>query len=257
MFVAVSFLSLTNTQMDKDILPKGKKAVLQTAVGTHLLALVINMSVLFVFGDRLQKNGTLNKSQQIILARSFCAAAWWSPFFIATGVAMTYAPGMSWYKTLIPGIFMSIVAISYSVVEVCYFRKEEFSGYPFKKESMRVPVSLAVLVVIVHCLRPEASILNIICLLSPVGAIGLMTHRPRREMVRRFINTSLISMGSQFTLFLSAWAISTGSSPLAGVGLALVSRYRASSGGILRCNWHYAVMMWAFASGVNLVFFVR
>ncbi len=58
-------------------------------------------------------------------------------------------------------------------------------------------------------------------------------------------------------LFLSSWAISTGSSPLSGVGLALVSRYQVSARGILQSNWHYAVMMWASASLMNIIFFVR
>jgi len=78
MLVAVSFLALTKTQMAEDSLPRGKKAVVQTALGTHILASVINLSVLFVFGDRLQKNGVLTRVQQIILARCFCSAGWWS-----------------------------------------------------------------------------------------------------------------------------------------------------------------------------------
>ncbi len=80
MFVAVAFLTLTNRDIEDPALPHGNKAVLTTAIGTHLLGAAINLSVLFVFGDRLQKNGTLSKEQMIILARSFCAAAWWSPF---------------------------------------------------------------------------------------------------------------------------------------------------------------------------------
>jgi hypothetical protein len=56
-------------------------------------------------------------------------------------------------------------------------------------------------------------------------------------------------------LFLSSWAISTGCSPLSGVGLALVSRYRASARGIIQNNWHYALVMWAITSVVNAIFF--
>jgi hypothetical protein len=56
-------------------------------------------------------------------------------------------------------------------------------------------------------------------------------------------------------LFLSSWAISTGSSPLSGVGLALVGRFQASPRGILQNNWHYAMVMWAIASAMNILFF--
>ncbi|MBU0947085.1 MAG: hypothetical protein KJ804_01305 [Proteobacteria bacterium] len=332
MFVAVSFLGLTTTGIEAQPLPKGKNAVITTAFGAHLLGAVINLSVLFFFGDRLQKNGTLTEVQMIILARSFCAAGWWSPFFVATGVALTYAPGMSWQETLIPGAIMSVIAIGYSIVEVCYFRKTEFFGYPLKKESLTVPVSLAAVVIVVHHFLPEISILNLICLLSPAGALVFMKGRPRIATLHDFIDNRVASVSSQFTLFLAAgvfstgiksiilvypalfnlegaaftpmlfslilatmiligimgihpivsvaivsplllplnpgpsqlgflflssWAVSTGSSPLSGVGLALVSRYQASPRGIIQNNWHYAMVMWAMASVMNILFFTQ
>ena len=330
MFVAVSFLGLTKREMRGEKFPKGNAAVVTTALVTHVLGGLINLSALFVFGDRLQKHGTLTRTQMIVLVRSFCAAAWWSPFFIATGVALTYSPEMSLQKTLIPGLVMSFAAIAFSIAEVCYFRKEEFSGYPFKAESLAIPVFLAVLVLAVHFFRPEINILNVICIVSPAGAMLFMRFKPRMEKIRDFITTGLVTVDSQFTLFLaagvfssgiqsitslypavfslentvftpmlfavilgvmivagiigvhpvisisivsplllplhadhsqlgflflSAWAISTAGSPLSGVGLALVSRYRASSRVILLSNWHYAVMMWAFASAANVYFF--
>lgn len=330
MFVAVAFLSLTNKHLEDPALPKGNRAVVVTALGTHFLGAVINLSVLFVFGDRLQKNGTLSRDQMIILARSFCSAAWWSPFFIATGVALTYAPGMYWKETLIPGAIMSVIAIGYSLIEVCFFRNTEFSGYPLKIESLTVPVFLALVVICVHHFWHDLSILLLICVVSPIGAIIFMKGRPRRATLRDFIDNRVVSVSSQFALFLAAgvfstgiksitqvypalfsfegsaftplvfatvsaamiiigivgvhpivsiaivsplllpfnpdqsqlgflfltgWAISTGSSPLSGVGLALVSRYQASFRGILQSNWHYAMVMWALASVLNVLFF--
>lgn len=330
MFVAVAFLSLTNKVLEDPALPKGNPAVLTTALGTHFLGAVINLSVLFVFGDRLQKNGTLSRSQQIILARTFCAAAWWSPFFVATGVAFTYAPGMHWQETLVPGAIMSVIAICYSVAEICLSRDSEFSGYPLKFESLIVPVFLAVIVICVHHFWHDVSTILLICVLSPIGALIFMKGRPRIASLRDFVDHRIASVSSQFALFLAAgvfsagiksityvypalfrledssftpllfalvsgamiiigiigvhpivsiaivsplllplnpdhsqlgflfltsWAISTGSSPLSGVGLALVSRYRASSRGIIRSNWHYAVVMWAIASVLNFFFF--
>lgn len=330
MFVAVAFLSLTNRQLEDPDLPKGNSAVTTTAVGTHLLGAVINLSVLFVFADRLQKNGVLSRDQMTILARSFCAAAWWSPFFIATGVALTYAPGMHWRETLIPGAIMSVIAIGYTVVEVCYFRKTEFSGYPLKLESLTLPVLLAAVVICVHHFWDNVSVLLLICVVAPLGALIFMKGRPRVSTVRGFINNKIASVNSQFALFLAAgvfssgiksithvypalfnfeglsftpllfgvllaamifagilgihpivsiaivspllmplnpdpsqlgflfltcWAVSTACSPLSGVGLALVSRYKASARGIIVSNYHYAIVMCGIASAMNFLFF--
>lgn len=330
MFVAVAFLTLTNRGLEDPDLPHGNKAVIITALGTHLLGAVINLSVLFVFGDRLQRNGTLSREQMIILARSFCAAAWWSPFFIATGVALTYAPGMYWRETLIPGACMSAVAITYSVVEVCCIRKKEFSGYPLKLESLTIPFFLAAAVILTHHFRQDIKVLDLICIVSPLGGLLFMKGRPRLATLHDFVVNRISSVSSQFTLFLAAgvfssgiksiilvypsvfnlaastftpllfaallavmiivgimgvhpivsiaiasplllplhpdqsqlgflflssWAISTGSSPLSGVGLALMSRYHASPRIILHSNWHYALIMWAGASLMNMVFF--
>lgn len=330
MFVAVSFLTLTNPSVEKYPLPKGTEAAVRTALGTHLLGAVINLSVLYVFGDRLQKNGALDRAQMIILARSFCAAAWWSPFFVATGVALTYAPEMSWKKTLIPGVIMSVSAISYSIIEVSYFRKTEFSGYPIKSESLRVPAFLAVLVICVDHIWHNVNILVIICLLSLGGMLVFVKDRPRLTAVHEFIENRLVTVSSQFLLFLTTgvfsaginsiiylypemfitenssltpwlfamisgmmiiigfvgvhpvvsiaivsslliplkldhsqlgflflttWAISTGSSPLSGVGLALISKYQASFRIIIQSNWHYVIVMWAISCAVNVFFF--
>ncbi len=330
MFVAVSFLGLTNTDAENNHLPTGKRAIFSTALGMHLLGAVINLSVLFVFGDRLQRNNALSKSQMIILVRSFCAAAWWSPFFIATGVALTYCPEMLLEKTLIPGIIMTVTAILFSVIEVACLRKEIFWGYPFRVESMAVPVFLAVMVLGLHFLWPDISILNIICIVAPVGAMFFMKPRPSQERVRAFITTKMPFVSSQFLLFLAAgvfsaglksltyaypallnlsstaftpvsfslvlgvmilvgiigihpvisisiaaplllplnvdhsqlaflfltsWAIATACSPLSGVGLTLMSRYKASYRGIILLHPHYAIIMWALASFMNILFF--
>ncbi|WP_028585814.1 hypothetical protein [Desulfogranum mediterraneum] len=330
MFVAVTFLTLTSQDREDPDLPSGKRAVAATALGTHLFGAVINLSVMFVFGDRLQKHGALSRAQLIVLGRSFSAAAWWSPFFIATGVALTYAPGMVWKETLIPGALMSGIALGYTIIEVCCWQKEPFAGYPLRVESLLVPLLLAAAVIVVHHFWHELNILLLICLLAPLGACLFMRGRPRLATLHRFIDTRIAAVNSQFALFLAAgvfstgiksitrlypalfslegavfspllfagvlagmiiigimgvhpivsiaivsplliplqpdpsrlgflflssWAITAGSSPLSGVGLALVSRYKASPRGILQSNWHYALVMWGGASLLNLLVF--
>ena len=61
MFVAVAFLTLTNQTFEDPNLPKGNSAVVNTALGTHFLGAVINLSVLFVFGDRSLTNSRIGE----------------------------------------------------------------------------------------------------------------------------------------------------------------------------------------------------
>ncbi|MBM9613832.1 hypothetical protein JWJ90_05965 [Desulfobulbus rhabdoformis] len=330
MFIAVSFLALTNPPDQDDTLPQGKKAMLTTAVGTNLLGAVINLSILFVFGDRLARNHSLSKGQSILLARSFCAAAWWSPFFIAAGVALTYAPEMHYHRILLPGLLMSGLALSYSIIEVGYIRKLTFTGYPVRRESLTVPILLALAVISGHALFPHLSMIMIICLVSPPAAILFMRPRPRLQHLHEFISTRITATVSQFVLFLAAglfsigmtsviqvapeiftfggetfthstfalvsalliglgligvhplvgisvisplllpmhpdhsrlgflfltsWAVSTGSSPLSGVGLILSSRYQIAPRSILVNNFPYVISLWLLANLVNVIYF--
>lgn len=330
MFASVAFLSLTNKTSETAHFPEGKRGVATTAVGTHLLGAVINLSILFVVGDRLAKKGVLTMSQMLILSRSFCAAAWWSPFFIATGVAFLYAPEMRWSQTLIPGGIMSCVALGYSVLEVIFLRKGRFYGYPMKAESLFIPVLMAMLVIVAHYFFPEVKILLFICFFAPAGAIVFMQGRPRWKLLHNFVESGLVSLASQFALFLAAgvfssgvmsliqvfpevfsfngagftptlfaeisaamitagffgihpivsvaivspllmpmnpdhsqlgflfltsWAVSTGSSPLSGVGLTLIGRYHATPWQIVKANYHYAIGMWGVACLLNVIFF--
>ncbi len=210
MFVAVSFLTLTTPDKEDPALPAGRKAVLTTALGTHLIGGVINLSVLFVFGDRLRRRGGLSNKQMIVLARSFCAAAWWSPFFIATGVALIYAPDMHWQETVLPGVIMSGIAIGYLTIEVSYVRRGEFLGYPLRWESLVVPLFLAIVVMCSHALLPDISILVLICMISPLGAVLFMKGRPRTVAIIDFITTRIVTVTSQFALFLAAGVFSAG-----------------------------------------------
>ncbi len=330
MFAAVAFLALTTPSQPDMNLPTSKSAALTTALGTNLLGAVINLSILFVFGDRMQREGSLTRNQRIILARSFCAAAWWSPFFIALGVALTYAPEAQWHHTFKPGFLMSIIAILYTTIEVALRSKEQFRGYPIRVESLVVVVSLAAAVMLLHYLFPTMRILNLICCVSPIGAMIFMKGSPKNTVLKNFVETKILSVSPQFILFLAAgvfstaissltrvyptlfnfdgmtfgpmmfasisgiliiigflgvhpivgisiisplilplnpdhsqlafmyltsWAVATGSSPLSGVGLVMVSRYNATPLTVLKNNYHYAIAMWAISSVLNYFYF--
>lgn len=329
MFVAVSFLDLTSTVDSDNPLPKGLPAIINTAAGVHLLGAVINLSIVLVVGDRLKGSGKLSHSQQFILTRSFSAAAWWSPFFIATGVALTYAPGMQWHKTLIPGLSMAIIAIAFSCFNAYKQSGDAFQGYPIRRESLFIPFLLACVVIVLHFIYPQTSILVLICIISPLAAMVFMHGKHRGQVLYHFVSYKLPQIGNQFALFLgagifsngiaavtlcypqvfnfqnftfnpllfslvlagmilvgnigihpvvsiaivspmlipidpdptqlgflfvSAWAISAGSSPLTGMGLLMTGRYGISSSAIVKNGWYYAVFMWLLCSLTNGLF---
>ena len=329
MFVAVSFLDLTSSKDESRPLPKGVSAIVNTAIGVHLLGAVINLSVIMVFADRMKGALKLTPIQQFILTRNFAAAAWWSPFFVATGIAIIYAPGMEWQKTLLPGIAMAFVAIAFSSVEAYQRTKGDFLGYPIRRESLFIPLFMALAIILLHFIWPDVSILVLICLLAPSASIVLMRTTSRRQTLTRFVNHKLPQVGSQFALFLaagifsngisaiiqsypaffnlenftfspvlfaltlacmiiiglvgvhpvvsiaiaspmllplnpdptqlgflflSAWAISAGSSGLTGLGLLMTSRYQIPTKDIVTNSAPYAVVMWLLCSLVSWVF---
>ena len=225
---------------------------------------------------------------------------------------------------------MSGIAICYSIVEVGFIRKIEFTGYPVRVESLVVPLLLAVAVITGHHFFPEMGMILLICLISPPAAILLMRKRPRLPHLHDFISNRIRTTVSQMVLFLAAgvfsigissviqvypelfsfagetfnhglfamvsalliglgligvhpvvgisiisplllplnpdhsrlaflflttWAVSTGSSPLSGVGLVLTGRYRVSPRSILVNNFTYVIAMWGMANLVNVLYF--
>lgn len=330
MFVAVSFLALTNPEQEDTSQPTGKKGFWSTVLSCHLLGAAINLSIIFVVGDRLSRKQPLTDEQSKVLMRGYCAGAYWSPFFVAFGVAMTYAPGAVWVKTMVPGLIMAGIMFLLTFLEVSRGPVSQFRGYPLRRDSLVIPSLLAVAVLLLHRLFQSINILTIISVVAPLAAILFMNRRPRTTVVRQYVERRLSNVSSQFSLFLAAgvfstgvgaliacypewfsfsatrispllfwavsavmilagligmhpvvsvslvspfllpiatdinqlaflylsvWGTSTATSPLSGVGLAMVSRYKVKSRAILRFSWQYMVAMWFAAGVVNWVLF--
>ncbi len=210
MLGAVSVLSLANPIEQKSTLPRGRKGLLSTMLTCHLLGAVINLSIIFVVGDRLMRSGKLTKAQVQLTMRSFSTAAFWSPFFVATGVAMTYAPGAEWQKTMLPGLLLTLPMFLLTYRDTYKLAGDDFEGYPLTFESLIMPMFLAIFVLIGHWLVPGIGILYIISLLAPIGALTFMKVRPRGKQAVQFVNQRLANTSSQYALFLVAGVFSTG-----------------------------------------------
>ena len=129
MFAASSFLSLATRHLHGTELLKGGKGVLSTLLGANILGAVISLAVIYVIGDRLEKNHRLSVSQVMVISRGFCAASYWSPFFVGCAVALLYSPGMKLLITIPIGIFLVLVTILLTFIDIKQ-QKTDFEGFP-------------------------------------------------------------------------------------------------------------------------------
>lgn len=209
MFAGVSFLSMATPkeQVSGDTRPQG--SLPGTLLGVHLFGAVINLSVLFLFGDRMQQDGRLNRKQMMVLGRAFPAAAAWSPFFIAMGVALTYAPGLDFLALLPWGLATAALLLMLVALDALRVAGD-FTGYPLNAKALLLPGVLALCVILIHHWRPALSIPLIISIVSPVSAMLLMPGGERHSRLNRQINDGLPRLAPQFALFLAAGVLSSG-----------------------------------------------
>lgn len=212
MLAAVSFLRLI-TRPDDDAggrLPQGRRAVWSTLLGVHLFGAVINLSSVFIMGDRMRGKAGLNREQSIVLTRGFSAAALWSPFFAAMAAAMTYAPGARLERIWLIGMPLAIIALLLTGSG----RREprQFVGYPMHPSALALPAVLALAVMSLHQVQPEWHILGIICLLSPALSLIVVLIRRRQpgQRLQRHITRDMPTMHNELCLFLAANVMAAG-----------------------------------------------
>ncbi|WP_239495229.1 hypothetical protein [Salinicola halophilus] len=207
MFAGVSFLTMATPEVGKH--DRQGSGLVGTLLGSHLFGAAINLSVVFLFGERMQRDGRLTRSQALIVGRGFTAAAAWSPFFVAMGVALTYAPGLD-YLTLLPwGLAAAAVLLALNFADV-HRLQEPFVGFPLERSALLLPCLLAVAVIGLHLMWPSLSIPLIIAMVSPPFSLLLMPRHGRRSRLRHQFTQGLQRLAPQFALFLSAGVISTG-----------------------------------------------
>jgi hypothetical protein len=226
LLIAVSFLQLVSTQSSRtdEPLTTGRLALLRTLIGVHLFGAVINFSAMTIFADRLSARAKLSVDQATGLSQAFIIGAIWSPFYGAMAVALTFAPGASLTRVMSVGVPLAIAAILITWLTLSSRRHgyaREFAGYPLHLEALWVPFVLAVVVLLVHELKPEWSVLAIIALTAPLMTVLTLLAREGNRTgaaLLRLINVRLPEMGGEITLFMSAGMLSAG---MAGMIAAL------------------------------------
>jgi len=223
MFAGVSFLSMAaprpqpadarRSDARRSDARRSDGSLLGTLVGVHLFGAVINLSALFLFADRMQFERGLSRRQAMVLGRAFPAAAAWSPFFVAMGVALTYAPGLEFTALLPWGLACAGVLLALAALDV--LRVEgPFQGYPLSPATLLLPGVLALAVLLWHSWRPEMGIPLIISVVAPVAALLLAPRDERQARLRQQLDHGLARLMPQFALFLAAGVLSSGLSAL-------------------------------------------
>jgi hypothetical protein len=216
MLIGVSFLRLVTTgQLNaSDTLPKGRKALLSTLAGPHLFGSVINMSALFIVGDRLSRQQPLSTLQALIMSRSFSLCAHWSPFFAAMGVALINAPGAQLATLSSVGVPLSLLMLGYTYWELSRAPEaNQLTGYPLNPGSLWLPLLLAVLVMVSHRIWSEVPVLTLVTLIALVVALTLSIVRegiPGVYKSIQHVQTALPQRGGEVMLFLGAAVLGAG-----------------------------------------------
>ncbi len=225
MLVGVSFIGLIGNLRGRPRPPgkalTGARGVLGTWLGVHLLGSILNLSTVFMVGDRLERRGPLTTPQLLGLNRGLSSAALWSPFFASMGVVMTLAPEMHYATVLAVGLPLALAAGLLTVGELSQrFDLADTAGFSLSPRSLLMPVSMAAAVMLFHFgLTPELSIVSIITFLMP--GMALLVNLPRglhwtRRRVHQHAITRLPAMRGEISLFLCAGLLTVGLSTFIG-----------------------------------------
>ncbi len=225
MLVGVSFIGLIGTYRGHSAPPgsavTGRRGTAGTWLGVHLLGAILNLSTVFMVGDRLRRHGELSLPQLLALNRGLSSAALWSPFFASMGVVMTLAPEMRFTTILALGLPLGMLAGTLSLLDLSRrFDLSHVAGYSLSPKSLLMPVGMAALVLLFHYgLTPGLSIVSIITFLLPAVALASNLPRGPRWTLRRVRSHTLErlpAMRGEISLFLCAGLLTQGLSALIG-----------------------------------------
>ncbi|MBJ7536575.1 hypothetical protein [Marinomonas transparens] len=224
MLTGVSLLGLLPDSAKKLEPAKGNRGIIHTWSSVHLLGSVINMSAIFLVGDKLQRqSGTMTMPQYSVLVRGLTSAGLWSPFFASLAVALSIAPDAKFYHLALLGIPMALCSCCITLWE---FKRNDnsqtFIGFPIAISSLIFPVTLAFFVIIFHYfILLETPILSVVTLLSPIFVVVLLSFKRGLQnttrQLKNHVQVRLSNMANEIALFLSAGFLSK------TVSLALMS----------------------------------
>ncbi|WP_311948291.1 hypothetical protein [Halomonas piscis] len=222
MLVGVSFIALIGTQGNRKAPGKrvtGTGGVLRSWAGVHFLGTILNLSAVFMVGDRLSRREPLSTPQLLALNRGLSSAALWSPFFASMGVMIALVPNMQYAYVALAGFPLAMCAGLFTTLELDRrFDLDDVDGFSLAPKSLLMPLCMAVLVMLFHFwLTPGLSIVSIITFLLPSVALAANLPRGLRYTGYRIYQhsmTRLPAMRGEISLFLAAGLFTLGLSTL-------------------------------------------
>lgn len=217
MLYSVGFLRLVAIpDAEAGALPRGRMAFIKTMLGIHVLGAVINLSILVLVAGRYHALGLLRRDTVSLMGQAFSAAAFWSPFFAAMGVALTYAPGAQLLEVIAYGLILTIVSLTLMTVLAGGWRLQkviDFPGYPMHLSSLVIPATLAALVMGLHLLLPTITVLALVSISSITLVFLVLLLRNRNtawSQFKRHLLEAAPRMGRELALFLGAGVLTLG-----------------------------------------------
>lgn len=228
LLIGVGFLRLIATPKSEKITeqPKGKSTFIKTYISLHLFASVINLSALLLVADKFyKKSQKLTALQIVLLTRAFSSDAYWSPFFVAFGAALTFTPKVNLIYIIGSGLFMALVVFVITYLDI---RKDKdiqaFEGFPLSYQNLILPFSLALLVLGTNHFYPDIKIIVLIALFCIILAFLVLPIKEGCKLAitnfSNHVSTELPRMKTEISLFLVAGVFGVSvSTILQGLGL--------------------------------------
>lgn len=217
MVAAVSFLQLI-TPKESSAQPRltGRAAVWRTTGAVHLLGSVINITSVSTAGDRIRGSGKLQKSDALLLSRAFSAGAFWSPFWAASAAALTYAPEAQLSIVFVCGAALAFVSLAFSSETIARRmgdRLPAYQGYALTRQLLQVPVTMVVLIIVLHLLAPDVPVAKLVLVCSVGITAAVLLKRNVRRAPRTFLRHAAQNVPrhySELTLFAAAGILAVG-----------------------------------------------
>ncbi len=212
LLIGVGFLRLIATPKNETTLqlPKGKNTFIRTYISLHLFASVINLSALLLIADKFyKKTQKLTPLQIVLLTRSFSSDAYWSPFFVAFGAALTFTPKVNLTYVIMSGLTMALVSFLLTYWDIRNDKDiHAFEGYPLSYQNLILPFSLALLVLGTNHFFPDTKIIVLIALFCIALSLFVLPIKEGFQTAithfSQHISTELPRMKTEISLFLVA-----------------------------------------------------